>query len=41
MILFCPKCNQWIEEKCEDTYCEFCSDRPDKPANKSLGGIDK
>lgn len=22
--------NEWVEDKCSDTLCEFCSTRPDK-----------
>lgn len=28
---FCPKCNNWMESKCTDSECEFCSSRPDRP----------
>ena len=27
---FCPRCEEWIEDKCDDSDCEFCSNRPDK-----------
>lgn len=29
---YCELCNQWLERKCEDPECEFCSIRPDKPS---------
>lgn len=28
---YCPKCNTWLEDKCHDSECEFCSNRPDRP----------
>lgn len=28
---FCPKCNSWIETKCNDSQCKYCPNRPDKP----------
>lgn len=28
---FCPHCNIWQEDECDDTGCEFCSDRPHSP----------
>ena len=28
---YCPDCNRWLDEKCADPNCEFCSVRPDKP----------
>lgn len=28
---FCPKCNKWLEEKCNDVKCIYCIERPDKP----------
>lgn len=27
----CPACNQWLDEKCGDPQCTFCSGRPDMP----------
>lgn len=32
---YCESCNIWLEDECDDTGCEFCKDRPDKPVNKS------
>lgn len=23
--------NEWIDSKCDDPTCEFCSDRPERP----------
>jgi len=23
--------NEWLEEVCDDTNCEFCMNRPEKP----------
>lgn len=28
---FCPRCNRWIESKCSDPTCNYCSTRPEKP----------
>lgn len=28
---FCPKCNIWLEAKCDDPECIHCANRPDKP----------
>ncbi|MGY3188992.1 hypothetical protein [Lysinibacillus sp. TE18511] len=28
---FCPKCNSWIESKCSDPTCKYCSNRPETP----------
>lgn len=27
----CIKCNEWLDNKCEDDNCPFCSGRPDTP----------
>ena len=28
---FCSKCNKWLDTKCSDITCEYCSKRPDNP----------
>ena len=28
---YCPLCGEWISKICNDPYCEYCKDRPDKP----------
>jgi hypothetical protein len=28
---FCPACNIWVEKKCGDPHCEYCSPRPARP----------
>lgn len=28
---FCPECNCWLEAKCSDSTCSFCSSRPKQP----------
>ena len=28
---FCAQCNEWIEDACPDSSCEFCARRPFKP----------
>lgn len=34
--LCCPNCNEWIDQKCEDPDCVFCSTRPDTPAESLI-----
>jgi ribosomal protein S27AE len=29
--LFCGRCNRWIDSKCLDPGCMFCSKRPERP----------
>jgi len=29
---FCKSCDEWLEAKCGNQYCEFCASRPDKPS---------
>jgi hypothetical protein len=29
---YCELCNKWIDDKCTNPECEFCSKRPDKPS---------
>jgi len=28
---YCTYCNIWVETVCGQTYCDFCSNRPEKP----------
>jgi hypothetical protein len=28
---YCEPCNKWIDEKCSDPECEWCSKRPERP----------
>jgi hypothetical protein len=28
---YCELCNKWLEEKCNDSECGFCTTRPEKP----------
>jgi len=28
---FCALCNIWLEHKCDDENCEYCSNRPEHP----------
>ena len=28
---YCAECNKWLDEKCTDATCCYCSERPDKP----------
>lgn len=30
----CVECNIWLEDKCDDEDCLFCSNRPDEPSEK-------
>jgi len=27
----CPRCNRWLEGRCRDPQCKFCSKRPARP----------
>ncbi len=27
---YCVVCNKWLEDKCSDKDCEFCSKRPER-----------
>lgn len=38
---YCLKCNMWLEDKCDDRKCFFCTDRPEHPIdeNGNLNGI--
>ena len=29
---FCPRCDAWAEEACEDSHCEYCAGRPERPS---------
>lgn len=29
---YCELCNIWLEQKCSDTTCHFCTTRPEKPS---------
>ncbi|MBB4826321.1 hypothetical protein HNO89_003580 [Sporosarcina luteola] len=31
---FCPKCNNWLESKCNDPNCKYCCNRPEKPLSQ-------
>ena len=28
---YCDTCNKWLEDKCDDPICEFCTTRPESP----------
>ena len=28
---FCASCNAWLEKRCSDIKCNYCSDRPEWP----------
>ena len=32
---FCPGCNVWLESRCADPTCSFCSARPELPLGRS------
>lgn len=32
---YCKYCNLWLETKCTDSECTFCTRRPEKPLNKN------
>ena len=29
---FCPRCRRWLERRCGDPTCQFCSQRPPRPS---------
>jgi len=29
---YCETCDIWVQDICEDSDCEFCVGRPDKPS---------
>jgi NADH pyrophosphatase NudC (nudix superfamily) len=29
---YCELCNKWLEEKCTDPECHYCTTRPEKPS---------
>lgn len=29
---YCELCNMWLEDKCTDPECEYCTTRPEKPS---------
>jgi ribosomal protein S27AE len=29
--LYCGRCNRWIDSKCSDPHCSYCSKRPVRP----------
>lgn len=34
-----PDKNEWLESKCDDPTCEFCTTRPEKPFDANLDDI--
>jgi len=35
-VYFCLVCDLWLEGKCKDPDCEFCTARPDKPSEVTV-----
>lgn len=33
---YCIQCYVWIEERCSDESCYYCSSRPDRPSMNDL-----
>jgi len=31
---YCKDCNKWLESKCDDLGCSFCSGRPKTPEDR-------
>jgi uncharacterized CHY-type Zn-finger protein len=27
----CPRCNAWVDAECSETYCTYCTRRPERP----------
>ena len=32
---FCPQCNEWLEDTCDDPECSYCRYRPETPNGQS------
>ena len=30
--MYCPTCDIWVEQRCGDPFCEFCTDHPPRPS---------
>lgn len=37
--LYCAVCNEWKENKCGDSNCDFCQNRPEKPDSKKMSAL--
>jgi hypothetical protein len=35
-VYYCENCNKWLESKCSDPKCEFCTTRPESPNIQNL-----
>ncbi len=33
----CLTCDEWLESKCHDPFCNYCSKRPKKPSSEVDG----
>ena len=33
---YCESCDQWLEEACDDPFCEFCAHRPERPSQAEI-----
>jgi hypothetical protein len=31
---YCDPCNKWLESRCDDFNCEYCSKRPAQPKDE-------
>ena|ERR1039458_6049452 len=36
---FCPRCRRWLERRCGDPMCQFCSQRPERPSAVEGRGV--
>ena len=36
-VFYCPKCKTWLERNCGGKDCEFCSCRPEKAPEETVG----
>lgn len=34
---YCKDCNKWLEDKCNDSTCEYCLNRPPNPLGDKNG----
>jgi hypothetical protein len=34
---YCESCNEWLEDRCDEPECEFCTGRPPTPLGDKNG----
>jgi len=33
---YCKSCNEWLEDKCDDSTCGYCNSRPLTPNDQKI-----